>query len=126
MNTYLLSAACLLGAVGLIHSVLGEIMIFRRLRDNAPGGAKGGKLLRESQRRILWASWHIQTMLGWCIASVLVWLAQRRSSEDIAFIGTSVILAMLLAAALVFIGTRARHPGWAGLLGVAVLVWAGL
>jgi hypothetical protein len=32
---------------------------------------------------------------------------------------------MLLGSAFVFVGTRARHPGWAGLLGVAVLIWFG-
>ncbi len=32
---------------------------------------------------------------------------------------------MLAASGLVLIGTKGRHPGWAGLLGVAVLVWLG-
>lgn len=125
MNTFLLAAALLLVAVGLIHSVLGEVLIFRRMRKNGLVPTEGGDLLRESHTRILWASWHIQTLLGWCIAYVLFGLAALQPSETVTIVGASVSTAMLGASALVFVGTRARHPGWAGLLGVAVLVWAG-
>ena len=37
----------------------------------------------------------------------------------------TVIVAMLLSSALVCYATRGRHPGWIGLLGVAVLGWLG-
>ena len=33
---------------------------------------------------------------------------------------------MLLASVVAVYGTKARHPGWLGLLGVAALTWLGI
>ena len=38
-----------------------------------------------------------------------------------ALLSTLIAIAMLLAALLVLVGTRGKHPGWVGLLGVGVL-----
>ena len=126
MNWYFVIAAALAFLVGLVHSVLGERLIFRRLRQDGFVPTNGGKLLGERHVRILWASWHVLTVFGWCIASILLWLSLPSSSTSSAwFIEQAVIIAMLAGSALVFIGTKARHPGWAGLLAVAVFVWLG-
>jgi branched-subunit amino acid ABC-type transport system permease component len=126
MNWYFLAAAALAFLVGLVHSVLGERMIFRRLRQGSVIPSQGGKLLGEGHVRILWASWHVLTAFGWGIASVLAWLAlQPSNAASQLFITQAVVVSMLAGALLVFVGTKARHPGWAGLLGVAVLVWLG-
>ena len=126
MNWYFVIAAALAFLVGLVHSVLGERLIFRRLRQDGFVPTNGGKLLGERDVRILWASWHVLTVFGWCIASILLWLSLPSSSTSSAwFIEQAVVIAMLAGSALVFIGTKARHPGWAGLLAVAVFVWLG-
>ena len=126
MNWYFVIAAALAFLVGLVHSVLGERLIFGRLRQDGFVPTNGGKLLAERDVRILWASWHVLTVFGWCIASILLWLSLPSSSTSSAwFIEQAVIIAMLVGSALVFIGTKARHPGWAGLLAVAVFVWLG-
>jgi len=126
MNWYLVIAAALAFFVGLVHSVLGERLIFRRLRQGGLVPTNGGNLLDERHVRILWASWHIVTVFGWCIAYILLRLSFSSSSASSAwFIEQAIIIATLAGSALVFIGTRARHPGWTGLLGVAVLVWLG-
>jgi len=126
MNWYLVIAAALAFLVGLVHSVLGERLIFRRLRQGGLVPTNGGNLLDERHVRILWASWHIVTVFGWCIAYILLRLSFFSSSASSAwFIEQAIIIATLTGSALVFIGTRARHPGWAGLLGIAVLVWLG-
>ena len=126
MNWYFVIAAALAFLVGLVHSVLGERLIFRRLRQDGFVPTNGGKLLGERDVRILWASWHVLTVFGWCIASILLWLSLPSSSTSSArFIEQAVIVAMLAGSALVFIGTKARHPGWAGLLAVAIFVWLG-
>jgi hypothetical protein len=39
------------------------------------------------------------------------------------FVGYSAAAACLVGSLLVLVGTRGRHPGWLGLLAVAVLVW---
>jgi hypothetical protein len=124
MNSCLVIAAILAFLVGLVHSVLGEKLIFCRLRQGSLVPTNGGSLLRERHVRILWASWHVLTVFGWCIAAVLLWLSLPASIPRPArFIEYAVIVTMLAGAALVFFGTRAKHPGWVGLLAVAVFVW---
>ena len=127
MNTFLVAASLLLALVGLIHTVLGERLIFRHLRvagvvASAPAGP-----LRERHVRILWATWHAVTALGWGMSLILLQLAW---TDPAAAAQTNVLWwvigALLLASALVALGTRARHPGWIGLLLVAVLTWMGL
>ena len=59
MNWYFVIAAALAFLVGLVHSVLGERLIFRRLRQDGFVPTNGGKLLGERDVRILWASWHV-------------------------------------------------------------------
>ena len=50
MNPYFLAAAVLLIAIGLIHSILGERIIFRRMRTQGMIPTQGGNLLREIGR----------------------------------------------------------------------------
>ncbi|MBI3898274.1 MAG: hypothetical protein HY308_08250 [Gammaproteobacteria bacterium] len=126
MNWYFVVAAALAFLVGLVHSVLGEKLIFHRLKEGGFVPTNGGNVLDEKHVRILWASWHVLTVFGWCIASVLLRLSLPSASASSAwFVGQAFVVAMLAGSALVFIGTRAKHPGWAGLLGVAVFVWLG-
>lgn len=126
MNWYFVIAAVLAFLVGLVHSILGETLIFSRLRQNGFVPTNGGSLLGEKDIRILWASWHVLTVFGWCFAAILLWLSLPSSSTSSAwFIERAIVIAMLVGSALVFIGTKARHPGWAGLLAVAVFVWLG-
>ena len=65
MNNPLLLAAAGLALVGLVHSVLGEVLVFRTLRTHGLVPTAGYPVLRERQVRILWASWHLVTVLGW-------------------------------------------------------------
>jgi hypothetical protein len=126
MNSYFVAAASLAFLVGLVHSILGEVLIFRRMRRGGLIPTEGGTLLRESNVRILWASWHVLTVFGWLIAAILFWLSQQPSKQSsYVFIETAIIVSMLTGSAFVLVGTKARHPGWVGLLGVAILVWMG-
>lgn len=126
MNAYLAAAGVLALIVGAVHSWLGEHWIFRRLRRQSWVPTEGGTVLREPHVRILWATWHVATAMGWGIAAALLWLSRPSSGLP----GQSVVLlalaaAMVASAALVLVGTRGRHPGWAGLLAVGVLVALG-
>lgn len=125
MNSYFVAAAAIAFVVGLVHSVLGEILVFGRLRQGARlVPTNGGNVLGERHVRILWASWHIVTVFGWCLGAVLLRLALPAAPQDvIGFVLQAIALATLAAAALVLFGTRAKHPGWAGLLAIAVCVW---
>ena len=119
MNPWLFSAAILMIIVGLVHSVLGERLIFNRLRDVGLIPTVGGSHLRERHVRILWATWHFASVLGWAAAIILLYAANTA-------VPMLVIHALVAAAAaggiLVLVGTRGQHPGWIALLVVALLV----
>ncbi len=86
----------------------------------------GGKGIGEGDVQIIWASCHIVTVLGWLIASVLFWMASSPEAvQDRSLILSAVASAMRISSLLVLIATEGRHPGWTGLLGVAVVVWYG-
>ena len=126
MNWYFVTAAVLAFAIGVVHSVLGERLIFRRLRSAGAIPTNGGNVLREPHVRILWATWHVVTAMGWCLAVVLLWLGLPSSTYLVqSVVPKAVAVAMLASSVLVLVGTKGRHPGWAGLLVVAILTIAG-
>lgn len=124
MPNYLHAAAILIVIIGLVHSIFGEMLIFRRLRRGGLVPTLAPSPLRVRHLRILWASWHVVTLLGWALAAVLWRMAdpeQGRSLLD--FVEYTVMGACLASSLVVLVGTRGRHPGWLGLLGAAWLVW---
>ena len=126
MNTYLTAAATLAMIVGLVHSLLGERLVFSRMRQGQVVPTHGGNVLRQPHVRILWASWHVLTVLGWAIAGALLLIASEPVHTALhSSLLHVVAVAMLASSALVIYGTKARHPGWLGLLAVAVLTWLG-
>jgi hypothetical protein len=118
----LCAAAILAFLVGLVHSILGELLIFQRMRQGKLIPTNGGKVVGEGHVRILWASWHVLTVLGWCLAAILFWLSQGQLVGSI-LLTSAIAIAMLVSSLLVLVGTKAKHPGWVGLLGVSLLVW---
>jgi branched-subunit amino acid ABC-type transport system permease component len=125
LNWFFFAAAVLAILVGLVHSVLGERLIFRRMRQGGLIPTNGARLIGEGHVRILWATWHVVTIFGWSFAAILFWLGQVAPSVSHSIVVNAIVIAMSASAVLVFVGTRARHPGWVGLLGVAVLTWLG-
>ena len=108
------------------RQVLGESLIFRRMRARGFIPTNGGQVLREPHVRILWASWHVVTVLGWCLAALLIWLALPTSSAATQLpVARAVSGSMLASSILVLVGTKGKHPGWLGLLGVAILTAIG-
>lgn len=127
MNLYFVAAGVLAFVIGLVHSVLGERFIFRRMRMNGFIPTNGGQVLREPHVRILWASWHVVTVLGWCIAVALFWLAHPSKAQLVQSTASNAIACALLGSSmLVLVGTKGRHPGWVGLLAAAILVVVGI
>ncbi len=119
MNTFLVIAAVLAVLVGVIHSVLGERLIFR----HPPRVAVGARRHRWPFD-ILWATWHIASVMGLALAAVLWKLAAMPEPSALReFLLLAIALAYAVSGLLVLVGTRGRHPGWAGLIGVAALVW---
>ena len=124
MNIVLFAAGILSFFVGVVHSVLGEVLIFRRLRKGTIVPTVGKSLLLERNVRILWATWHIATVFGWGVGCILLYLSQiEENPASTNFVVQAIACSMFVSGLLVLIATKARHPGWAGLMGVAVLCW---
>lgn len=124
MNLMLAAAAVLAMATGVVHSVLGERLIFRRLHRGSLVPTVPAPPLQERHIRILWASWHLVSVLGWVMASILWRLAGDRDSA-LSVDGLLNVMAggFFAGSLLVLVATRARHPGWIALGAIAVLVW---
>ena len=125
MNIPLVLAACSLALVGVVHSVLGEVMVFRRLRGSSGIVRTGGQpVLGERHVRILRGSWHLVTMLGWALSALLWRLGTAASDGALALWVTDVVgIATLASGVLVFVATRGNHPAWFALMSIAALVW---
>ncbi len=122
MNIYLLVASVLAFLLGVVHSVMGEVLIFRRMPKNSALLNKAG--LPRRYANILWASWHIVSVFGWAIAAALFGLALPYQPDDLAGLATlTIAVATLGASALVLVGTKGRHPGWIVLLIIGALAW---
>ena len=126
MQTLFFAAGLLALVTGLVHSVLGEILIFRHLRSGGLVPATGAPPLQERNIRIIWATWHLATLFGWAFAGVLLRLAFAPHNYSLnELVVSAIVFAYLGGSLLVLIGTKGRHPGWIALLVVAVLTWAG-
>lgn len=121
MNHLLAAAAVLAVLTGLGHTVIGEVMIFRHLRRGTLVPTRVTAPMREFQLRIIWASWHLLTLLGWALAGVL-WLSAVSPGLLPAIVLQGVAVAFALSGLLVLIATRGRHPAWAVLLVISALI----
>lgn len=117
----LLIAALLTFFLGLVHSVLGESLIFHQ---DDPPKVNGTPAFRSGHFRILRATWHVATVLAWGYAACLLWLSAHPSDGLFAeFFKTASAWAFLMAALAVLVGTKGRHPGWTVMLAVAAMLW---
>ena len=120
MNTLLFAAGLVSILVGLIHSALGEFLIFNKLRAGKLVPVLAKAPLQERHVRILWATWHIASIFGWAVGGILIKLATIDSAVSIV-IADYISIAMLASGLLVLIATKGKHPGWIGLCTVAIL-----
>ncbi len=129
MNTYLCIAGILCFLLGIIHSILGEYLIFNSKRNRGSlVPSKKSEALKERHLRILWATWHLASVFGWCIGAILIKISieyNELKSTSIDFIIQSIIYTMFLASLLVLVGTKGKHPGWVVLLLIGILVVIG-
>lgn len=124
MPSFPVIAGILALLTGAVHSILGEHLIFRRMRKSGLVPTAGEPLLRERHVRILWASWHVVTVFGWALGAILLRMSVRSTDPAFhAFVQNTIAIAMFASSLLVLVGTRGKHPGWVGLLCVAVLAW---
>lgn len=125
MQSYLLAAGVLMILIGIAHSVIGEILIFRQLRAGTIVPLLSPPPMRERHLRILWANWHLCSVLGWGLAALLIVIARSPDLPTYALNIRIIAIATLAGSLLVLYATRGRHPGWLGLLVAAGLAWLG-
>lgn len=101
MQTALMAAAVLAFLVGALHSTLGEVLIFRRMRQGTLVPTHGRPVLHERHVRILWASWHVLTLFGWAMAAMLLHLSAAGAPSPRFFLNC-IAAAMLGGALLVY------------------------
>lgn len=127
MQPLLATAAVLAIVTGLVHSFLGEKLIFRHLRNATLVPTLPAPPLQSRHVRILWATWHLASVLAWAFAGLLWTLAQDSSAAmSSQLILAAVGAAFLAGSLLVLVGTRGRHPGWVALGAVGFLSYAAM
>lgn len=124
MNHYIYVAGILCFILGLVHSILGEVLIFRKLgKSNKIIPIIAKSKLKERHFRIIWTTWHLTSLFGWCIGAILLKVATKcdiQTNELLQFILTSTTITMLCSSLLVFIATKGKHLGWAILLIIGI------
>ncbi|SNZ01788.1 hypothetical protein [Flagellimonas pacifica] len=129
MNIYFLIAGVLCFLLGIIHSILGEYMIFndKRIKGTLVPSKKSASL-KVRHLRILWATWHLASIFGWCFGFFLVRIAvdyHMVNSEFMKFIISSTAYTMFISSIIVLIGTKGKHPGWIVFLFIGILLMFG-
>jgi len=124
VQTYMFVAGVLAVLTGVAHSVLGEILIFRHLRNGTLVPAMPAPPLKERNIRIIWASWHLISIFGWAFGVVLLLLSSPTNGQSAqTLVVNAAVFAFAAGSLLVLIATKGRHPGWVAMLGVAALAW---
>ena len=122
MNLPLLFAAWLCVVLGLIHSILGEYLIFRHLRKGNLAPTIPAPPLKERHIRILWASWHIVSLFGWTIAAILfVYTYAPAPLQSVTLAACAI--GCLSSGLLVLYATQGKHPGWIALTVIGLLIY---
>ena len=129
MNIYLLIAGILFFLLGVAHSVLGEYLIFNDKRNKGNlVPSKNSAEMKERHLRIIWATWHLSSFLGWCIWAILIKISfeQNELNSNISdFFVQSIIYVTFISSLLVLVGTKGKHPGWIGFLLIGILLLIG-
>lgn len=124
MQALLIIAAVLAIATGVIHSVLGERLIFRHLRTTSLIPSLPAPPLQSRHVRILWATWHLASVLAFGFAAILLQLAGNPGAALSTPLVLGAMASVFLAGALlVLAATRGHHPGWIALAAVGILSW---
>lgn len=129
MNIYFLISGILCFLLGISHSILGEYLIFNSKRDSgALVPTLGDENLKERHLRILWATWHLASVFGWCIGVILIKFSVHQSDINLGateLIVWCIVWTMLFSSLIVFTATNGKHPGWIVLLVIGVLLLTG-
>lgn len=124
MNTYILAAGIIMMLLAVIHSVLGERLIFRHVSPGTPLGQTARTVLSERRWRALRATWHLISILSaglsLCAGVAAVRGAAVTVEPAVIMAGTFVVMGVYW-----LLETRGGHPAWIAFLLIAVLMGLG-
>jgi hypothetical protein len=124
VNLYYLIAGFLAIALGVVHSVLGEVLIFRHLRETDVFSDDGISKLKKRHYKTIWSTWHLVTLFGWGFGAILIIQSRPDSLETTLFnISSLISISFFVCAVYWLIGTRGKHPAWIILGIISILVW---
>ncbi|MFY0689333.1 MAG: hypothetical protein JXQ90_19335 [Cyclobacteriaceae bacterium] len=110
MNYIQVVVLSLLTLLGVAHSIMGEIRIFRNVQQSSLGRYRG----------IIRASWHLLSLFGFALCFLLFQVYSNGLA--IKALNAVLIALMLVSSALVGFLTRAKHPAWGVFLVIGVLL----
>ncbi|MFN3955098.1 MAG: hypothetical protein ACK4LQ_11640 [Pararhodobacter sp.] len=125
MHLFYMLASAVLVFTAFAHSVIGEMMIFRKVSGGKIIPVKSAPPLQGRNIRILWATWHIVSVFGLVFALVLFRIG-RGEPIHASWLAGTIAIACLAAGFLVLVATRGRHPGWISLSLAAALTLTAL
>lgn len=116
MTIALALAGTLAATLAVGHSLLGEVLIFRRLRAE-PDTSAG---ISPRQMSVIRGTWHLLSLLGCGFAAILFILALDRPPTD-ALMVQSLAATFLISGLYWLWATRGRHPAWIVLGAIGLL-----
>lgn len=121
---YYLMAGFLAITLGVVHSILGEVLVFRHLRESDIFSDNPESKLKERHYKTIWSTWHLVTLFGWGFGVILIIQSWSLTSEvTLDKISMAISLLFLVSAIYWFIGTRGKHPAWVILGIISLLAW---
>jgi hypothetical protein len=124
MSNLLSIAGILMILLGLAHSVLGEMLIFRHIRRGKARHAGAIELLPQRRWDALWSSWHLVTLLGIGLGSSLLLIAVAPEKAPAPYL-SAIAATLAISSVYWFLGTRGKHPAWlvfAAISGILIYV----
>ncbi|WP_371397138.1 hypothetical protein [Fretibacter rubidus] len=112
-DLYLAAATIVIIILALIHSIVGERLLFKPYRTHPPGG------MPRRYWGIIWASWHGVSLFALALAGVVFSYIGATSTP---FVLMFFAFTLCVFSGLIAFGTRFRHPAWAAFLGLAALL----
>jgi hypothetical protein len=123
MNLYFLSAGILTFGLVITHSILGEVLIFRYLRNIKFEIPEWYFLLNRQKVNLLRTSWHSITIFGIGFAMILIRMALPEARQ-VCF-ERLITITFLFSNFYWLIGTKGKHPAWIVLFTITILTILG-
>ncbi len=127
INPYILIAGVLTIILSIIHSILGEHLIFSKKREqNKLVPSKANHSSEERHLRIIWATWHLSSCFGPCIGILLIKASSISTTNPLLVLLIQLAIpTMFITSLIVLVGTKGKHPGWFVLFLIGVFLVLG-